>query len=77
MRREWFQVFLQFEDAGMDLGEISELPGLGGEGFWHREGFTGAVLPASRLGLEGQDEQVREYLAASLAASHNLLAAAG
>lgn len=55
------------------LDEGVALPPLGGGGHWHREGFIGAVLPASSLGTDGQAEQVREYLASALTASHNLL----
>ena len=47
-----------------------ELPELAGGGFWHREGWTGAVLPASRLTPDGaaQGERVVAWLRSALAA---------
>jgi len=55
--------------------EAAALPELAGGGLWHREGWTGAVLPASRLtaGGAGQAAQAVAYLRSALAAQRTLL----
>jgi hypothetical protein len=53
-----------------------ELVPLGGEGIWHREGWFGAALPASRLvtGDErGQLLQVQTFIDSALAAGRKML----
>jgi len=47
-----------------------ELPPLEGGGHWHREGFTAAILPASRL-IEASDRAgaIESYFASAIAAS--------
>lgn len=55
-----------------------EFPPLKGEGSWHTEGFTAAVLPGSRLvarvSPEAQAEQTMAYLESSIVACRKLLA---
>ncbi len=59
--------------------EAAGLPELAGGGVWHREGWTGAVLPASRLTPDGaaQAAQVVAYLGSALAAQRVLLGRPG
>jgi len=59
--------------------EAGTLPELEGGGFWHREGWTGAVLLASRLTAHAADqsEQVVAYLRSALAATADVLGRPG
>lgn len=54
---------------------LTDVPGLEGGGLWHREGWTGAILPADRLTEDGrhQAEQVLAYLSSALAAARKML----
>ncbi len=47
---------------------------LGGDGSWHTQGWTGAVLPGSRLN-EGMNQasQVREFLDSAIAAAREIV----
>jgi len=57
--------------------EGRELPGLGGGGRWHTEGWTGAVLEASGFTAAGsngaQAKRVEEFLTSAVGACHRLL----
>ena len=53
-------------------GETAELPPVEGNGIWHREGWIGAVLPASRLTSDAGSEQGRQvyaFLCSAMAAA--------
>ncbi|HEY7214434.1 MAG TPA: hypothetical protein VIC28_07375 [Thermoanaerobaculia bacterium] len=51
-----------------------ELPELAGGGWWHTEGWTGAVLEASRFtGAPDQPRQVADFLGSAVAACRKLL----
>ncbi|WP_218082484.1 hypothetical protein [Anthocerotibacter panamensis] len=51
------------------------LPILAGQGFWHTEGWVGAVLTASQLACEPfqQEEQVRSFIDSAVGAAKSLL----
>lgn len=52
------------------------LPPLSGDGFWHRQGFIGAILTGSRLvSGDSQVEQVKQFLDSAIAACRSLLEA--
>lgn len=53
---------------------VAELPQLAGEGFWHRQGFVGAILTGSRL-IPGdeQENQVKSFLDSGMLACRSLL----
>jgi len=52
----------------------SDLPDLAGGGWWHTEGWTGAVLEASRF-TGAQARQVEDFLDSAVAACRRLLTA--
>lgn len=50
------------------------LPVLPSEGTWHTEGWTGAVLPASRFaGRANQEKRVRDFVTGAIGACRELL----
>lgn len=53
--------------------EMSGAPGLASGGFWHREGFTAAVLPASAMPADNQQGGVLSFLSSGIAACRRLL----
>jgi hypothetical protein len=59
--------------------KASELPALAGGGTWNTEGWMGAVLEAGAISTagsgEGQEGQVREFLASAVAACRQLASA--
>jgi hypothetical protein len=58
---------------------VDELPALDGGGAWNREGWVGAVLPASQLVAAesgaARREQVERFLGSAVAACKRLLGA--
>jgi hypothetical protein len=57
--------------------DITSLPALDGDGFWHTQHWVGAVLPTSRLtetvSTETQQQQVEAFLGAALKIATTLL----
>uniref|UniRef100_B8HJZ4 Uncharacterized protein n=1 Tax=Cyanothece sp. (strain PCC 7425 / ATCC 29141) TaxID=395961 RepID=B8HJZ4_CYAP4 len=55
--------------------EVQQLPHLDGQGFWHTQGWVGAVLKASQLASnpEAQAEQVKAFLQSAWQSAETLL----